>query len=533
VKKLVIKNGQIIDGTGSLASKADIEVSDNIITEVGPVDCSKATKIIDAQGLVVAPGFIDMHSHADFTLPVIPTANSLVHQGITTAVVGQCGMTPAPLLDWNRKEVIAISSRIVGGSDAKIPWESWSSFGEFLDFLAHIGTSLNIVPLVGHRTIRASVMGYADSRVTADQMKQMKTEITKAIEEGAFGLSTGLIYPPGSYSLTEELIELTRVVGDRDGFYFSHIRGEAETLLEAVAEAIQIGRETGAPVQISHFKAAGRQNWDKSALALELIDSAVDEGLNISMDMYPYTAGSTTLVSMLPPWVQEGGEEATLDRLSDKAMRENIEQEMKTAGFAKSVEWDKVLITNSPNRPDYQGRFVSVLADETDKRPHDWVFDALVETELQISMAVFGMSEQNRKNEMKHPAMTFGTDGLGLAVGGELMKQSQPHPRSYGTFPRVLGRYVRDLGELSLEEAIHKMTGLAAKRLRLKDRGLVKSGMIADLVVFDPATVIDKATYENPHQYPEGIFDVIVNGEIVVRDKVHTGVRPGQILTRN
>jgi N-acyl-D-amino-acid deacylase len=533
MSNIVIKNARVIDGTGAKAFHADIAVEGEIIAAVGQVIQNQGQKVIDAQGLVVAPGFIDMHSHADFSLPVVPTADSLVHQGITTAVIGQCGMTPAPLLDWNRNEVIAVSSRIVGGPDAKIPWEEWSSFGDYLSFLARIGISLNVVPLVGHRTIRAAVMGYASGRATPEQMKHMQAETIKAIEAGAIGLSTGLIYPPGSYASTEELVELTRVVGDRGGFYFSHIRGEAETLLEAVAEAIRIGRETGAAVQVSHFKAADRQNWDKSAQALKLIDTARSEGLDVSVDMYPYTAGSTTLVSMLPPWVQEGGKEATLNRLENQNLRAKMVKDMKAGGFAKDVAWDTVLINGSPNEPGYQGRYVSELASQAGQTPHEWIFDALMETGLQLSMAVFSMSEENRKIEIKHPAMTFGTDGFGLAVEGELLTKSQPHPRSYGTFPRVLGRYVRDLGILSLEEAVHKMTGLAAKRLRLKNRGLIQVGMAADLVLFDPKTVADKATYENPHQYADGIFEVIINGEIVVENKVHNGALPGQVLTRN
>lgn len=527
---ILIKNALVIDGTGAPAFESDVAVKGQTISDVGTLPWRKAKTVIDAQGYVVTPGFIDMHCHADFSLPILPTANSLVHQGITTAVIGQCGVSPAPLSDWNRKEVIAVLSDVVGGLDTEIPWKEWSSFGEYLDFLGSLGISINVVPLVGQGTIRAGVMGFAAGRATREQMKQMQAGVIQALEQGAIGLSTGLIYPPGSYASTDELIELTRVVGKRGGFYFSHIRGEAETLLEAVAEAIQIGRETGAPVQISHFKAAGRQNWTKSAKALKVIDKARTEGLDISTDMYPYTAGSTGLVAMLPEWAQEGGREATLKRLADQTLRTKMTRDMDSVGFAKGVEWDTVLINGSPKWSNYQGRFVSELASEAGRTPHEWIFDALLEAELQVSMAVFAMSEDNRRQEIKHPAMTFCTDGLGLAGHGPLAK-SLPHPRSYGAFTRVLGRYVREQGVLSLEEAVHKMAGLAAKRLRLKDRGLIQPGLAADLVVFDPATVTDRATYEQPHQYAEGILEVMVNGKIVIHDSTHAGSRPGLILT--
>jgi len=526
---ILIKNAWIIDGTGAPAFEADVAVEGRTITGVSQLGQKKAKMVIDAKGCVVTPGFIDMHCHADFSLPILPTANSLVHQGITTAVIGQCGVSPAPLFDWNRTEVIAVLTDVVGGLDTEIPWKEWYSFGEYLAFLDGLGVSLNVAPLVGQGTIRAGVMGFDAGRASQEQMERMQEEAVRALGEGAIGLSTGLIYPPGSYASTEELIELTQVVGERGGFYFSHIRGEAETLLEAVAEAIQIGQKTGAPVQISHFKAAGRQNWSKSAEALKIIDQARAEGLDVSADMYPYTAGSTGLVAMLPEWAQEGGKEATLERLADQTLRAKMARDMESGGFAKGVDWDTVLINGSPKQSNYQGRFVSELAGEAGRTPCEWIFDALLETELQVSMAVFAMSEDNRRQEIKHPAMTFCTDGLGLAVDG-LLAKSLPHPRSYGAFARVLCRYVREQGVLSLEEAVHKMTGLAAKRLRLKDRGLVQPGLAADLVMFDSTTVTDRATYEQPHQYAEGILEVIVNGEMVIHDAAHTGARPGRVL---
>jgi N-acyl-D-amino-acid deacylase len=521
----------VLDGTGGTPFEADILIEGARIRQVGSLSGVKAERTINAAGLAACPGFIDMHCHADFSLPILPSADSLVHQGITTAVIGQCGLSPAPLPQANREEVISGLAGILSELEGEMPWSEWSSFGEYLGFLRRLGISINAVPLAGQGTIRAGVMGFKAGRAGADQMEDMQREAAKALRQGAWGLSTGLIYPPGSYASTDELIELTRVMAAQGGFYFSHIRGESETLLDAAAEAIRIGRETGAPVQISHFKAAGRQNWEKSRKALALIDQARKEGLDVCSDMYPYTAGSTTLAAFLPEWAQEGGKEVIRGRLSDPALRVKMSEDMVKGGFAKSVEWDTVLITGSPMNPTYQGFYVSKLAEQAGKTPHDWVFDALLETDLQIHMAVFAMSESNRMEEVRHRAMTFCTDGMGFSAKGA-PPRSLTHPRSYGAFPRILSHYVREQGVLSLEEAIHKMTGLAARRLKLKDRGLIKPGMAADLVVFDPLTVRDRATYENPHQYAEGILEVLVNGELVIHEGTHTGSRPGRVLAR-
>lgn len=528
---ILLKNATVINGEGTPPFEGDILLEGQVIRQVGRLGTGRGQRIFDAKGLAVSPGFIDMHCHADFSLPIIPSADSLVHQGITTAVVGQCGLSPAPLPNACREEVITGLSGILSELEGQIPWNEWSSFRDYLHFLERLGLSLNVAPLVGQGTIRAGVMGFKAGRSSREQMTRMQHEVVKALNEGAWGLSTGLIYPPGSYASTDELKELTQVMTGKGGFYFSHIRGESETLLEAVAEAIQIGKETGVPVQVSHFKAAGRQNWGKSREALALIDESRKEGLDICTDMYPYTAGSTSLVTFLPEWAQEGGKEAILKRLSDTPLRINMAEDMIQGGFAKSVEWDTVLITGSPRKPEYQGLFVSALAAEANKTPQQWIFDALLETNLQIHMAVFAMSEDNRKQEARHSAMTFCTDGMGFKATNSLTR-SLTHPRSYGAFAKVLSGFVREEGILSLEEAIHKMTGLAAKRLNLKDRGLIKPGMAADLVIFDPGKVKDKATYESPHQYAEGIWEVIVNGESVIHEGNHTGSRPGLVLSR-
>lgn len=516
---ILIRNGDVVDGSGSARYKADVAVETGRIVEIGPLAGSQARTVIDASACVVTPGFVDMHSHADFSLPVNPTAESLVHQGITTTVIGQCGSSPAPLLDETRQQVIAQK----GTEETSLPWDEWSTFGSYLDYLGRIGTSLNFVPLLGQGTVRSGVAGFGATRPDEEQMSRMQREVVRAMESGAIGVSTGLIYPPGSFSSTEELIAFTRPAGERGGFYFSHIRGEGETLLEAVSEAIRIGRETGAAVQISHFKATGPGNWHKSAQALELIDQARDEGLDVTADMYPYLASSTSLSALLPKWAREGGKEATLERLANVKTRQQIAADM------SSFDWEKVYIGKSPRNHAYEGHHVAELANESGQAPQDWTLGTLSETELDLSMIRFSMSEHNRQVELRHPAMMIGTDGSGLANTGPL-SQGKPHPRSYGTFPRILGHYVREQGVISLEDAICKMCGLPAQKLRWTDRGLIQKGYQADLVVLDPDSVAEQATYQAPHQYPVGIHYVLVNGDLVISNSTHTRARPGKRL---
>jgi len=528
---ILIRNGLVIDGSGTAGFRADVAIKDGRIAEAGLLPAAEAATVIDAVGLVVAPGFIDMHSHADFSLPVCPTADSLVHQGITTAVVGQCGYSPVPLLEETRAHLIQQMDASMGRSGERLPWERWASFKTYLEDLSHIGTSLNIVPLVGQGTVRAGVVGFGPGAATQEQLAKMTAVVAQAMDEGAFGLSTGLIYPPGSFTQTDEIAAIAKPVGDRGGIYFSHIRGEADTLLAAIAEAIQIGRESGAAVQISHFKVAGRKNWDTVDRALALIDEARAQGLDVTTDLYPYLAGSTGLSALLPQWAHEGGKEATAKRLADPAVREKMTLSMKSEGFAKDMEWNQVLISFAPGKPEYEGHYVAELAEAQGKSPYDWLYDALLETFLRATMVTFMMSEDNRLRELRHPAMMIGTDGMGYALSGS-MSQGLPHPRNYGTFPRILGHYVREQKVLSLEEAVWKMTGFPAQKLGFRDRGLVKKGHWADLTLFDPKRAADKATYVSPHQYPEGIPHVLVSGVFVVRDGVHTGARPAGVLPR-
>lgn len=522
---LLIRNGLVVDGSGAAGYPGDIGVRGDRIVAIGQLEAATAETTIDAAGLVVTPGFVDMHSHADFTLPANPTADSLVHQGITTVVMGQCGSSPAPLLPGTRQAAIAALS----DPDLPLPWEAWSTFGGYLAYLAEIGTSINIVPLVGHGVVRGGVMGFDAGPADEGQMAQMQAEVLQAMDAGAIGISTGLAYPPGSFARTEELIELVRPVGQRGGYYFSHIRSEGETLLEAIAEAIGIGRETGAAVQISHLKAAGRLNWSKAEQALQLIDRACHEGLDVTCDMYPYLASSTSLTIVVPEWAHEGGQAALLERLGDPLTRESIKADPYVDHMSRMATWDQVFISHSPKAPGYEGHTVADLARSAGRPDYDWILDTLLETELQVEIVAFLLSEDNVKMQLRHPAVMIGTDGAGLAAEGPLAK-GVPHPRSYGTYPRLLGCYVREQNVLSLEEAVWKMSGFPAQKLCWLDRGLIRQGYRADLVVFNPVSVADCSTYQAPHQYPTGIQCVIVNGVPVILDGVHTGARPGYVL---
>ncbi|MBN1314627.1 MAG: D-aminoacylase [Anaerolineales bacterium] len=517
---LLIVNGKIIDGTGDNAYLADIAIQDGRIAAIGMLGEAEARERLEASGCVVTPGFVDIHSHADFILPILPTADSQVHQGITTTVVGQCGSSPAPLNDLTRNQLIGT----VISADRPLPWDRWTSFKSYFGLLEEQGTSVNVVPVVGHGTIRVAVMGISSKLPDSVQMARMQSIAAEALDQGAAGISSGLIYPPGCYSDTAELVETTRPVGERGGIYFSHIRSEGSKLLESIEEAITVGRETGAAVQISHLKAAGRQNWHKAALALELIDRARAEGLDVTADMYPYEASCTGLVAMLPYWAQEGGQQDTLDRLSDPAICNKIISELAEVNY-----WDRIMISDSPENRSYEGSMIDKLANEADKLAAEWVCGALLETGLDMGMISFGMSPENIEMQLRHPATMIGTDSEGRAYEGPYAK-GVPHPRNFGSFPRVLGYYVRQQKTISLEQAVWKCTGFAASKLKWTDRGLIKQGYQADLVVFNPDTIIDRSTFTKPHQRPEGIQYVLVNGEVVIREGAHTQALPGMIL---
>ena len=518
---IVIKNGLVIDGSGAPGRKADLLIEGSTIKDIGAFTDVKAETVIDAQGKAVAPGFIDMHSHSDFSLPFAPYAESLAYMGVTSVVTGQCGSSPVPLSPISKPEFL----ESLGENKDVLNFDDINSFGSLLDVIRKQGISINMAPLVGHGAIRAAVMGYSNARPTEEQMDAMVRYAEQAMDEGAIGISTGLIYPPGYYSTTEELIEVTRPVAKKGGIYFSHVRDEGEYLLDSIEEEHRIARATGIALQHSHYKASGQKSWGNSALGLEAIEKIRAEGIDMTADMYPYIASSNGLIDSLPDWSREGGIDKTMQRLKDPATRQKIRQSL-----SMEHTWDKIMISGSPN-PAYVGRFVSELAQEAEKDPFEWMCDVLLETHGAMDKISFGMSEENKRMELQVEWMMIGTDGYGLPLDGPLAKGS-PHPRSYGTFPRVLGKYARQEKLFTLEKGVYKMTGLTAGKLGWHDRGLLKPGYKADVVVFDPEKIIDTATFTQPKQYPLGIEQVITNGKFVIRNGKHTHTLAGEILGR-
>jgi N-acyl-D-amino-acid deacylase len=488
----------------------------------------QAETVIDARGKVVSPGFIDMHSHEDATNIILPTADSFVYQGITTAVSGNCGVSLAPFSEMIKEQ----AASLIGKKNYEnVIWrDEWKEFGPYLEDLRKLGSSLNSVPLVGQGAVRAAVMGMTAGRPSEEQMEQMQRIVIECMDSGAFGISTGLIYTPGSYTSTEELIEVTRPAAERGGIYASHVRGEGDTLLKAIEEEIAIARATGAAVEHSHYKAMCEPNWNLAEQGLEMIEKARAEGIDMTADMYLYVAGSTRMAALLPDWAQEGGMQAIAGRLMDADMRVKMAHSMQTEGVFRVDDWSSILVSGSAN-PVYVGHNIAELAENAGKTPSNWFFDALLETRGEIAIILFTMTEENVKMQLQRSWMMIGTDGWGLPFEGPLAAGA-PHPRGMGNYPRLLGKYVREEEILGLEEAIHRCTGLPAEKLKLGQRGLLKEGYYADVVVFNPDTVIDKADFINPYQKPAGIDEVLVNGKLVIHAGQHTQALPGEVLTR-
>ncbi|MBI4609894.1 MAG: D-aminoacylase [Candidatus Rokubacteria bacterium] len=526
---LKLEGAFVVDGTGTPGFRADVGVRDETIAAVGDLSREPAGLTLRAHGLTLAPGFIDMHSHSDWRLWANRRAESKIRQGVTTEVVGNCGFSPAPVNPAFAEDLKGFALYLPAGMDF-----AWSSVGEYLDRFGRDGCAVNVIQLVGHGTLRIAAMGFARRPPTDGELTAMKRLVGESMEGGAWGLSTGLIYAPGCFAETGEIVELARVAGQHRGVYASHIRGEGSSLLNAIAEAIRIGREGELPVEVSHLKAAGRLHWGKVAQAIALIDAARAEGLDVTADVYPYTASSTTLRTLLPDWALEGGVDAMLKRLADPTTRARIAAEIERGGggredFAVNVGWDGIMIAYAPSRRDAEGKRLSEIA-EARKVPPPEVALELIEAERgKASMILFQLDEADVRRVLAHPHVMIGSDGSALAPSGDLA-QGKPHPRSYGTFPRVLGRYAREERLLTLEQAVYKMTGLPAKKLGLADRGLIRVGAKADLVAFDHRSVSDRASYEAPHQYPAGIEHVVVNGRIVVKGGEHTGSLPGRVL---
>lgn len=520
----IIRNGTVLDGSGSPRRRADVGIRGMKIIAVDDLSGAKAAEEIDAAGKMVAPGFIDIHSHADFILPFLPTADSKVHQGITLEVTGNCGDSFAPL---------SVDMRVEANEENRQHPErkvDWLSFAEYTARLQDQGISVNTAILVGHGTLRRKVMQMSNAAPTAEQMSAMQHELRTALEQGAIGLSTGLIYTPSVYAKTDEIIALARTVANMGGIYTSHIRGEANTLLEALDEALLVGREAGIRVEVSHLKASGIKNWHKMEPALEKLERARENGIDVAADMYPYNASNTGLSSLIPDWVHVDGLETMLARLKDPAVRAQLHHDLADVIDVNGVDWDQIYISDCPDHPTYEGRHLAEIAAERRQHPWDAVMDILIECRLRVDIIEFTMRADNVARGLQDPWVSVCTDAGGRAAEGPF-SEGRPHPRNYGSFPRVLGYYCREQCLFSWEEAVRKMTGLPASRLRLSDRGLLKPGFCADLVVFDPLHVADQATFTDPHRYPTGIDWVMVNGEVVIANGQHTGARPGRVIS--
>ena len=529
---VIIRNGLVVDGGGGPGFKADVGVKDGKVAAVGRLGLDEASRIIDASGLVVSPGFIDMHSHSDFTLLINPKAESKVRQGVTTEVIGNCGASAAPLNEFMKMD-LAKTTPLIEEAGLKL---DWSTMKEYLDRLDREGVAVNVAPLVGHGNVRAYVINFYDREPSGAELREMKRVLAEAMEDGAFGMSTGLIYPPSCYAKTDELIELSKVVASYGGVYASHIRDEGDGLLDSVKEALEIGVKARLPVEISHHKAGGRANWGKVKESLRIIDEARARGIDVACDVYPYTAASFRLGLMLPPWVHEGGYGRMLERLREPKNRERLRREMEEGlpGWSsplKAAGWDATQIARCRRNPCFEGRSIAEIAQTKNIDPFEFTFNLLIEEEGAVYVVRFAMCEEDVRTVIKHPASMIGSDSSTAAPYG-VLGLGKPHPRAYGSFPRILRRYVREEGVLKLEDSVRKMTSLPARRIGLKDRGLIKEGMYADITIFNLDKVMDKATYTDPHKYPEGIEYVLVNGKIVIERGEHTGILAGRALRK-
>jgi N-acyl-D-amino-acid deacylase len=529
---LLIRGGSVIDGTGAAARPADVAVEGERIVAIGPELRGEAVRTIDATGHVVAPGFIDAHSHSDLFYFACPSAESKIRQGVTTEVVGMCSFSQAPLRPGQEKIVRGLAGGIVG-ADIFLDLR-WQTFAQYLDALASIRPAVNVAHLVGHGALRIAAMGFENRPGGGDDLKAMERLLGEAMDAGAFGFSTGLVYAPSAYSETAELITLAQSMRARSGLYFSHIRGESSMLLDSIAEAIRIGEEGGVGVQVSHVKASGKENWPKIDAALRMLEDAKARGVDVMGDVYPYNAGSTKLDNLMPGWAHDGGLAKLLERLADRATRRRIVEECLIDGerwgtvSQGGVGFDQIFIASCKRR-ELEGLSLAQIARQSGIAPADTLMNLLLEQKCTVGMVSFSQSIENVAKVIAHPSLMIGSDSIPL-FEGDGDKPGKPHPRTYGTFPRVLGEYARQRRLISMETAVHKMTGMAAARLRLKDRGLLREGWAADVTVFDPATVKDESTYPDPHRYPSGIPYVIVNGAVAVDVGRMRGAGAGRIL---
>jgi len=525
---VVIKSGRIYDGSGGKSYVADVAIEDDRIVAIGKLE-TDANLVINAQGLAVAPGFINMLSWATDSLIEDGRSQSDIRQGVTLEVMGE-GISMGPLNEMMKRDMLESQGDIKFGIE-------WTTLGEYLEYLERKGVSTNVASFVGASTVRVCALGYQDRAPTYMELQQMRQLVGQAMREGALGVSSALIYAPGVYAETDELVALAEVAGQYGGMYISHLRSEGNNLLDAVDELITISRKANVAAELYHMKVAGKANWPKLNAMIDRIEKARAEGLRITADMYTYTAGATGLDAAMPPWVQAGGHRAWVTRLKDPVIRQRIVREMSTP----SNEWENLyLLAGSPENVllvgfkneklrHLTGKTLAQVAKLRGKSPEETAIDLVIEDDSRVSTIYFLMSEENVKKQIKLPWVSFCSDAGSLAPEGVFLKSST-HPRAYGSFARLLGKYVRQEKVISLAEAVRRLSSLPAENLKLDRRGKLKKGYYADIVIFDPDTISDHATYEKPHQYATGMVHVFVNGTQVLKDGKHTGAKPGRVV---
>jgi N-acyl-D-amino-acid deacylase len=525
---VLIKGGTVYDGTGQAPRRVDVGIRGDRIVTIGNLQRASAKSVIDATGLAVTPGFINMLSHSEVSLIADGRSMGELKQGVTTQIFGESSM--GPLSEEMRKR------RVEQQGDIKYEI-AWTTLAEYLTYLQKRGVSQNFASFIGAPTVREYAIGLEDKPPTPEQLDKMRELVRQEMEAGALGVTTALIYPPATFARTDELIELSKVAAKYKGKYIAHIRSEANQLTEAVEETIRISREAGLPAEIYHLKASGQENWPKLDRVIAMIEEARRQGLKITADMYTYTAGATGLNSCMPPWVYDGGAEAAYKRLQDPETRKKIADAMRTP----SNDWENLyILAGSPDQillvgfksdalKPLTGKTLAEVARMRGKDPIETIMDLVSEDRSRVGTVYFMMDEQNVEKQIRQPWVSFGSDAASMAPEGVFLKSST-HPRAYGNFARLLGKYVREEKVISLAEAVRRLSGLPATNLGLDHRGFIKEGMFADLAVFDPQTIADRATFEQPHQYSVGVKHVFVNGVQVLKDGEHTGSKPGRAL---